>query len=319
MASTDMNGTTAESEQNKELDKSGESETNSRYEPKTLVYMETLLKEKHVLSTTTYPVASRLLEEELARTKQSGQPARDYRYVDIFREKPMKVVVKVMVPIKEYPKFNFVGKLLGPKGNTLRRLQEETLCKMTILGRGSMKDKTKEEELRQGLDPKYSHLSDDLHVEVSTMAPPSEAHGRMSYALKELRRYLIPDANDEISQEQLRELESYGGVEGNEEAESKPRSNQAPFRGKRPPGSSLPSGASRAKVMSILEKARNAMGNTKGYPSAMHNMQNNYDRRNAPRQYEEYNEDFDPSRFEGRYERNQPIYMNNKKRFNNRH
>lgn len=63
MASTDMNGTTAESEQNKELDKSGESETNSRYEPKTLVYMETLLKEKHVLSTTTYPVASRLLEE----------------------------------------------------------------------------------------------------------------------------------------------------------------------------------------------------------------------------------------------------------------
>lgn len=25
------------------------------------------------------------------------------------------------------------------------------------------------------------------------------------------------------------------------------------------------------------------MGNTKGYPSAMHNMQNNYDRRNAPR------------------------------------
>lgn len=63
------------------------------------------------------------------------------------------------------------------------------------------------------------------------MAPPSEAHGRMSYALKELRRYLIPDANDEISQEQLRELESYGGVEGNEEAESKPRSNQAPFRG----------------------------------------------------------------------------------------
>lgn len=41
---------------------------------------------------------------ELARTKQTGQPSRDYRYVDIFREKPMKVVVKVMVPIKEYPK-----------------------------------------------------------------------------------------------------------------------------------------------------------------------------------------------------------------------
>lgn len=84
------------------------------------------------------------------------------------------------------------------------------------------------------MDPKYSHLSDDLHVEVSALAPPSEAHGRMSYALKELRKYLIPDANDEISQEQLRELESYGGgVEGSsssvaaaaavEEVEQKPR------------------------------------------------------------------------------------------------
>lgn len=62
MASTDVNGTTGETDQNKELDRSGESEA-SRYDPKTLAYMENLLKEKHVLSTATYPVASRLLEE----------------------------------------------------------------------------------------------------------------------------------------------------------------------------------------------------------------------------------------------------------------
>lgn len=124
--------------------------------------------------------------------------------------------------------FNFVGKLLGPKGNTLRRLQEETFCKMTILGRGSMKDKAKEEELRKGLDPKYSHLSDDLHVEVSALAPPSEAHARMSYALKELRKYLIPDANDEISQEQLRELESYG-MEGGAEEVTENKSQRPPY------------------------------------------------------------------------------------------
>lgn len=39
--------------------------------------------------------------------------------------------------------FNFVGKLLGPRGNSLKRLQEETLTKMSILGKGSMRDKTK--------------------------------------------------------------------------------------------------------------------------------------------------------------------------------
>jgi hypothetical protein len=39
--------------------------------------------------------------------------------------------------------FNFVGKLLGPKGNSLKRLQEDTMTKMAILGRGSMRDKHK--------------------------------------------------------------------------------------------------------------------------------------------------------------------------------
>ena len=36
-----------------------------------------------------------------------------------------------------------MGKLLGPKGNSMKRLQEETMCKMAVLGRGSMKDRQK--------------------------------------------------------------------------------------------------------------------------------------------------------------------------------
>lgn len=36
-----------------------------------------------------------------------------------------------------------MGKLLGPRGNSLKRLQEETLTKMSILGKGSMRDKAK--------------------------------------------------------------------------------------------------------------------------------------------------------------------------------
>lgn len=42
-----------------------------------------------------------------------------------------------------YFQFNFVGKLLGPKGNSLKRLQEDTITKMAILGRGSMRDRNK--------------------------------------------------------------------------------------------------------------------------------------------------------------------------------
>lgn len=54
----------------------------------------------------------------------------------------------------------------------MKRLQEETMCKMAVLGRGSMKDRKKEEDLRAALDPKYAHLNDDLHVEISALAPP---------------------------------------------------------------------------------------------------------------------------------------------------
>lgn len=165
---------------------------------------------------------------EIHSAKASGKPFRDNRYVDVYREKSVKIVVKVIVPVKDYPKvsmpqwravelqliidftplfqFNFVGKLLGPKGNSMRRLQEETLCKMAILGRGSMRDRKKEEDLRQNCDPKYSHLNEDLHVEITAIAPPSECYARVAFALAEVRKFLIPDSNDTIRQEQLREI-----------------------------------------------------------------------------------------------------------------
>lgn len=57
------------------------------------------------------------------------------------------------------------------------------------------------------MDPKYAHLSDDLHVEITAIAPPAEAHARVAFALAEVRKYLIPDNNDNIRQEQMREME----------------------------------------------------------------------------------------------------------------
>ena len=46
-----------------------------------------------------------------------------------------------------------------------------------------------EEELRKSSDPKYQHLNDDLHVEITAFAPPSEAHARIAYALTEVSGY----------------------------------------------------------------------------------------------------------------------------------
>lgn len=68
----------------------------------------------------------------------------------------------------------------------------------------------KEEELRNSLDPKYAHLSDELHVEISALAPPAEAHARIAYALAEVKKYLIPDASDMMRQTQMREIMERG-------------------------------------------------------------------------------------------------------------
>ena len=65
--------------------------------------------------------------------------------------------------------------------------------------------------MRASQDPKYQHLQEDLHVEITAFAPPAEAHARIAFALTEVRKYLIPDSNDEIRQEQMRELELISG------------------------------------------------------------------------------------------------------------
>uniref|UniRef100_A0A1A9WNC4 K Homology domain-containing protein n=1 Tax=Glossina brevipalpis TaxID=37001 RepID=A0A1A9WNC4_9MUSC len=167
-------------------------------------YMQELLGERSKLETN-FPLAVKLIDEALERVQLNGRiPTRD-QYADVYQQRTIKLTQKVHVPIKD-KKFNYVGKLLGPKGNSLRRLQEETQCKIVILGRFSMKDRAREEELRNSADAKYAHLNLPLHVEVSTIAPPAEAYARVAYALAELRRYLIPDKHDDIRQEQFREL-----------------------------------------------------------------------------------------------------------------
>lgn len=44
-------------------------------------------------------------------------------------------------------------------------------------------------------------------MEITAIAPPAEAYARIAFALAEVRKYLIPDNNDNIRQEQMREME----------------------------------------------------------------------------------------------------------------
>ncbi|XP_047458096.1 KH domain-containing, RNA-binding, signal transduction-associated protein 2 [Mugil cephalus] len=177
-------------------------------------YLPELVAEKNSLDPS-FVHAVRLIAEEIE--KYEGDELRKdgdtKKYLDIISNKNIKLSERVLIPVQQYPKFNFVGKLLGPRGNSMKRLQEETGVKMSILGKGSMRDKGKEEELRKSGEAKYAHLSNDLHVLIEVFAPPGEAYSRMSHALEEIKKFLVPDYNDEIRQEQLRELSLLNGSE----------------------------------------------------------------------------------------------------------
>ena len=139
----------------------------------------------------------------MRRVQGGGRPpGREQRLLDVYNERPVRLSAKVSIPVREHPKvatgrlliifftpqfqFNFVGKLLGPRGSSLKQLQEETMTKMAVLGRGSMRNKQQEEELRNSTDPKHSHLREELHVEITAFASPAEAHARLAFALTEV-------------------------------------------------------------------------------------------------------------------------------------
>ncbi|OCT77198.1 KH domain-containing, RNA-binding, signal transduction-associated protein 3 [Xenopus laevis] len=201
-------------------------------------YLPQLLAEKDALDPS-FTHALRMVKEEIEKL-QKGEDSTEDQYIDVVINKNMKLAQKVLIPIKQFPKFNFVGKLLGPRGNSLKRLQEDTLTKMSILGKGSMRDKAKEEELRKSGEAKYYHLNDDLHVLIEVFAPPAEAYARMGHALEEIKKFLIPDYNDEIRHAQLQELTYLNG--GPETTEAPAVRGKPSLRARGVPVPALPRG-----------------------------------------------------------------------------
>ncbi|PNT67182.1 KH domain-containing protein At5g56140 isoform X2 [Brachypodium distachyon] len=52
----------------------------------------------------------------------------------------VKKMMRMDIPTNNYPNFNIVGRLLGPRGNSLKRVEAATSCRVLIRGRGSIKD-----------------------------------------------------------------------------------------------------------------------------------------------------------------------------------
>ncbi|KAH9619302.1 hypothetical protein KSS87_019487 [Heliosperma pusillum] len=63
----------------------------------------------------------------------------------------VKRIMRLEIPVDAYPNFNFVGRLLGPRGNSLKRVEASTGCRVYIRGKGSIKDPDKAKEILEEL------------------------------------------------------------------------------------------------------------------------------------------------------------------------
>ncbi|KAL0915990.1 hypothetical protein M5K25_013465 [Dendrobium thyrsiflorum] len=124
----------------------------------------------------------------------------------------IKKTIRVDIPVDKYPNYNFVGRLLGPRGNSLKRVEASTECRVLIRGRGSIKDQNREEMMRG--KPGYEHLNEPLHILVDAELPMEIIDSRLIQARDILEELLKPvdESQDLIKKQQLRELAMLNGT-----------------------------------------------------------------------------------------------------------
>ncbi|GAY37716.1 hypothetical protein CUMW_031190 [Citrus unshiu] len=167
-------------------------------------YLSELLAERHKLNPflPVLPNAYRLLNQ--AQNWLSSQGSSSGLIV--------KRTIRVDIPVEKYPNFNFVGRLLGPRGNSLKRVEASTECRVLIRGRGSIKDPAREEMMRG--KPGYEHLNEPLHILVEAELPVEIVDARLMQAREILEDLLKPvdESHDFYKKQQLRELAMLNGT-----------------------------------------------------------------------------------------------------------
>lgn len=140
---------------------------------------------------------------QILKRNPNYKPPADYR--------PPKLHKKLYIPMKEYPGYNFIGLIIGPRGNTQKRMEKETGAKIVIRGKGSVKEGRLQQKRDLKPDPSEN---EDLHVlvEADTQDALDAAAGMVEKLLQPVDEVL-----NEHKRQQLRELAALNGTIRDEE------------------------------------------------------------------------------------------------------
>lgn len=142
----------------------------------------------------------RLMGERQRLVEKTKSMYPTFRPPSDYRPLTTKKTAKIYIPVKEYPLYNFIGLIIGPRGSTQKEMERETGAKIAIRGRGSTKE---------GKGRANGSEDEELHVLITadTQESLQEAEARV-------RKLLIPveEGKNEHKRQQLRKLAEINGT-----------------------------------------------------------------------------------------------------------
>ncbi|BFZ63788.1 Branchpoint-bridging protein [Saitoella coloradoensis] len=140
------------------------------------------------------------LVDKAMRTIPDFKPPADYR-------RPTKTQEKIYIPVNDYPEINFIGLLIGPRGNTLKKMETESGAKIAIRGKGSVKEGKGRSDAAAN-----SNLEEDLHCLIM-----ADSEDKIKKAIAAIEKIIetaasIPEGQNDLKRNQLRELAMLNGT-----------------------------------------------------------------------------------------------------------
>ncbi|KAH3863263.1 splicing factor 1-like [Dreissena polymorpha] len=160
------------------------------------------------LNTREYRTRKKLEEDRHKLVQEALACNTDYKPPADYKPPVIRVNDKVMIPQEEHPDINFVGLLIGPRGNTLKTLEKETGAKIIIRGKGSVKDGKIGRKDGQPLPGE----DEPLHAYVTANNPENvcKAVEKIKSIIKESVE--VPEGQNDLRKQQLRELALLNGT-----------------------------------------------------------------------------------------------------------
>ncbi|XP_071106689.1 splicing factor 1-like isoform X1 [Haliotis cracherodii] len=160
------------------------------------------------LNTREYRTRKRLEEDRHKLVQEALQLNTDYKPPPDYKPPVVRVSDKVMIPQEEHPDINFVGLLIGPRGNTLKNLEKDTGAKIIIRGKGSVKEGKIGRKDGQPLPGE----DEPLHAYVTANNPEN-----VQTAVEKIKEIIrqgieVPEGQNDLRRQQLRELALLNGT-----------------------------------------------------------------------------------------------------------